>query len=110
MMARQQLFQNSMISCLLFSATVKADFDSAYQAFQAGDYETALHEFRLQAEQGEVAAQDNLGVIYQLGNGVRLDDKEGFEMVYPSGAAGDARSAISLRSHARSWQRGLSGL
>lgn len=39
------------------------DFKASLSAYDNGDYVTALREFRLLAEQGDAAAQYNLGVI-----------------------------------------------
>jgi TPR repeat protein len=46
------------------------DFDKGLEAFQAGDYETALQEWRPLAEQGNASAQNNLGNMYDYGDGV----------------------------------------
>ena len=42
----------------------------------AGDYATALREWRPFAEQGNASAQFNLGVMYGNGQGVTLDYAE----------------------------------
>jgi TPR repeat protein len=46
-----------------------ADFDKGYAAAQRGDYSTALSEWMPLAEQGNVSAQYNLGVMYENGTG-----------------------------------------
>ncbi len=50
---------------------------SSYQegcdAYERGDYDTALKEFRLLAERGNEAAQANLGFMYAKGQGVPQD-------------------------------------
>ena len=46
-----------------------ADFQKGVEAFQKGDYATALREWRPLAEQGLAAAQFNLGVMY-TGRGI----------------------------------------
>ncbi len=47
---------------------------SSYQvgcdAYERGDYDTALKEFRPLAEQGHTEAQWSLGVMYERGRGV----------------------------------------
>ncbi len=45
-------------------------------AYQRGDYATALRLLRPLAEQGDAAAQNNLGVISANGRGVPQDDAE----------------------------------
>lgn len=62
---------------LVLSAAVKAqDFDAGLEAARAGDYATALAEWRPLAEQGNVNAQHNLGVMYDFGRGVPQDVAE----------------------------------
>ena len=48
-------------------------WDEAVEAYDRGDYETALHEFRALAEQGDADAQRNLGTMYHEGQGVPQD-------------------------------------
>jgi TPR repeat protein len=52
------------------------DFLEGLAAAQAGDYETALQEWRPLAEQGNASAQLNLGLMYENGNGVMQDYAE----------------------------------
>ena len=52
------------------------DFDEGFAAYQREDYVTALKEWRSLAEQGNAAAQCNLGMMYQCGQGVAQDSKE----------------------------------
>jgi len=50
-----------------------ADFSVGYEAYQCGDYATALRIFRQLADQGDASAQFNLGLIYDKGQGVPQD-------------------------------------
>ena len=52
------------------------DFDVGLDAARAGDYATALREWKPLAEQGNVRAQSNLGVMYADGRGVAQNDTE----------------------------------
>ena len=52
-----------------------ADFQKGFDAYQSGDYATALREWRPLAEQGFAPAQSNLGLLYDNGRGVSQDDK-----------------------------------
>ena len=61
------------VSCLLLSANVAADFDNGLAAAQAGDFETALREFKPLAEEGRPDAQLYLGTMYNSGYGVIQD-------------------------------------
>ena len=62
---------------LLFGngVAVAADFDKGLKAAQSGDFKTALIEWTPLAEQGDVDAQYNLGVIYDNGYGVPQNDR-----------------------------------
>src|SRR5438034_5667631 len=51
-------------------AWAEADFQKGLAAYKAGDFATALKEWRPLAEQGLAKAQHNLGVIYYNGHGV----------------------------------------
>ena len=52
-----------------------ADYYKGVFAAQSGDYATALREWTPLAEQGDAAAQFNLGILYRLGKGLPQDDK-----------------------------------
>ena len=62
---------------LLGSAGVSesADFQKGLTAAQSGDFATALREWKPLAEQGDSAAQRNLGLMYDNGQGVPQNDK-----------------------------------
>ncbi len=61
---------------LLVAAPAWADFEAGMEAYDRGDYATALKEWRPLAEQGIARAQSNLGSMYEYGEGVPQDDKE----------------------------------
>ena len=52
------------------------DYQAAENAYNRGDYETALKKFLPLAEQGNASAQYNLGVMYANGRGVPQDYAE----------------------------------
>ena len=60
----------------LYAQALAADFQTGWQAYESGDYATALREFRPLAEQGIAEAQYNLGLMYAAGEGVPKDDAE----------------------------------
>ena len=66
----------TIILSFLFSSSVFADFEAGDDAYEAGDYATAIKEFKVAAEQGHVDAQYNLGVMYQFGYGVSQNHEE----------------------------------
>lgn len=53
-----------------------ADYQKGLDAAKRGDYATALKEWKPLAEQGETAAQFNLGVMYAKGDGVDRNIQE----------------------------------
>ena len=64
--------RNILVGCWLYAAAGPAwcGLDEAVAAYQTGNYAAALAEFRLLAEQGDAAAQYNLAVMYEHGEGV----------------------------------------
>ena len=50
-----------------------ADFETGMDAYQRGNYVTALSEWRPLAEQGDPSAQFYLGMLYEKGAGVPQD-------------------------------------
>lgn len=65
------------IALILFSAITAvsaADFMQGVEAYTRGDYPAALAEFNTLAEQGHLDAQNNLGVMYNTGKGVKQDN------------------------------------
>ncbi len=49
------------------------EYEKGWEAFNAGDYATALHEWRDSADQVLARAQTALGKMYQEGQGVAQD-------------------------------------
>jgi hypothetical protein len=66
------------ITLLLGSVSVATaqNFQKGFDAYNAGDYQTALREWRPLAEQGDAAAQYNLALVYMGGEGVPQDYAE----------------------------------
>jgi len=61
---------------LMLAPPVLADFQAGLDAYERGDYGTALKEFRPLAEQGVAVAQFTLGGMYDKGHGVPQDYQE----------------------------------
>jgi len=65
-----------LIAIALFVGSLTAhaaDYSVGYEAYQRGDYATALRIMREHAEQGEAKAQSVLGFMYDNGQGVAQD-------------------------------------
>ena len=65
-----------LFSLLLGVPSYSADFNKGLTAAQSGDFATALKEWKPLAEEGNAAAQNNLGLMYHNGWGVPQDYKE----------------------------------
>ena len=50
-----------------------ADYKKGYAAYESGDFATALREWTSLAKQGNANAQNNLGGMYAIGQGVIRD-------------------------------------
>jgi uncharacterized protein len=66
----------AMLLVLAPLPSVAQDFMAGLWAFTERDYATALRNWKPLAEQGEVEAQDNLGLMYEEGYGVLQDYAE----------------------------------
>ena len=60
-------------SCVLAGLLFAADFELGKQAFEKGDYATALKEWQPLAEEGLPFAAYNVGLLYAKGQGVKAD-------------------------------------
>ena len=65
-----------LFSLFLGASSYSADFNKGLTAAQSGDFATALKEWKPLAEEGNAAAQNNLGLMYHNGWGVPQDYKE----------------------------------
>ena len=76
------------------AAPAWAGFDEGVAAYQRGDYATALREWRPLANQGNAAAQSNLGRMYEAGKGVPQYYAQAMTPIaYDSGASLEAMQA-----------------
>ena len=64
---------------LLFGTPAFADFQKGLAAYEKGDYATVLKEWKPIAEQGDAAAQFELGIMYDYGKGVTQDYNAAFK-------------------------------
>ena len=80
----------------LSSPVVAQDFQKGFAAYNAGDYATALQEWKPLAEAGDEVAQSNLGVMYGNGQGVVQDYKEAVKWYRLSAEQGYASAQYNL--------------
>ena len=69
------LLMVSLLTCA-GGVAIAQDLDAGLKAAQAGDFQTALKEWKPLADQGHADAQFFLGVMYADGRGVPEDDAE----------------------------------
>ena len=74
---------------MLCMPAVAQDLGKGAEAYDNGDYATALREFRPLADQGTALAQFNLGFMYEYGDGVPQDLVEAHKWYNLSASRGD---------------------
>ena len=87
----------SIVALMLTPAMGAAqDFDAGVAAYNAGDYVTAVQEWRPLAEQGDASAQSNLGWMYANGHGVAQDHAEAAMWYLLAAEQGNATAQFNL--------------
>ena len=76
--------------------SVSQDFEKGGDAFERGDYATALREWTPLAEQGDADAQYNLGLMYEQGWGVSQDYRTAVKWYTLAAGQGDAVAQYNL--------------
>ena len=62
-----------ILSMVCFVLPAWADYQAGMDAYNRGDFATALREWRPLAEQGDAKAQFSFGLLYENGDGVPRD-------------------------------------
>ena len=85
-------------ACLLVAAPgpARADFAAGSQAYDAGDYDEALAQWREAAEAGDTRAQVAIAGLYHFGEGVPQDDAEAARWYRRAARRGNADAQQSL--------------
>ena len=81
---------------LAVTSVAAADFDAGMRAYNRGDYASAFREFRALAEQGHASAQNNLGYMYDNGEGVPEDDRQAVFWYRKAAEQGNAEAQNNL--------------
>src|SRR5690606_1428943 len=74
----------------------QAGFDEAVAAYDRGDFAEAVRLWTPLARKGDVAAQFNLGLIYEKGRGVPADAARAAQYYLSAAESGHAKSAYNL--------------
>jgi TPR repeat protein len=90
---------------LLFSATSwSADFAIGQDAYECGDYQTALTEWQPLAEEGRADGQFGMGLLYANGFGVPSDNDQALKWYQLAAENGHADAQYNLAvMHANGW-------
>ena len=73
-----------------------ADYDTAYQSYQAGDYREAARDFKRLAQKGDGRSQYLLGLLYLNGQGVDKATERGIDWLKRSAQNGHYLAAVEL--------------
>jgi TPR repeat protein len=84
------------IAGLAFIGGAAADGVAGFEAYEKGDYATALKEFLPLAESGQTSAEAAVGQMYFEGKGVKPDMKEAARWLEPAASKGNARAQFLL--------------
>jgi len=96
-MKNLNIISAAFISVVMLATSAFAqDFQKGWDAYEAGDYATALQEFRPLAEQGDASAQNNLGFMYYKGQGVPQDNTEAVKLYRLAAEQGYAKAQYNL--------------
>lgn len=90
-------------SIICLAASAWADLKIGTDAYNSGDYATALSEWRSLAEQGDAISQHNLGLMYFKGHGVPQDYAQARHWWKKAAAQGQAEAQLAL---AQMYERG----
>ena len=85
-----------LLTLLVGNPAFSADFQKGWTAAKSGDYATALREWTPLAEQGHAGAQNNLGLMYDNGEGVPQDDKTAVKWYRLAAEQGNANAQTNL--------------
>ena len=73
-----------------------SDWATAKVAYDRGDYTTALRFYRHMASEGDVRAQDTLGLMYENARGVRQDYVAAMQWYRKAAEQGDPAAQFNL--------------
>ena len=85
-------------------SSARADFEAGLQAYDAGDYATAIAEWQPLADQGNLEAQFGMGIIYENGRGIGRDNTQAAEWYTLAAEGGHPGAQFNLGNM---YQQGL---
>lgn len=93
-----------VLPLILSPSSWGADFNKGQQAYNSGDYQTALTEWQPLAEANNADAQFGMGLLYANGFGVALDDDQALKWYLLAAEQNHADAQVNLAvMHANGW-------
>ena len=94
----------AVLPLFLSSISWSADFATGQEAYDSGDYETALTEWQPLADAGDADGQFGMGLLYGNGFGVALDDEQALKWYGLAAGQGHAEAQCNLAvMYANGW-------
>lgn len=92
------------VPLILSSGVWGADFAKGQDAYNSGNYETAIMEWQPIAQEGDAGGQFGMGLLYANGFGVALDDDQAINWYLAAAEQGHAEAQCNLAvMHANGW-------
>jgi len=100
----RNLIRCATATAFLFAAAAVADVEKGLDAYDMGDYETAMAECLPLAEDGNAEAQFCVGQMYANGFGVMMDDAAALKWYGLAATGGSSKAQFQLGvMHANGW-------
>ncbi len=94
----------AVLPLILSSSSWSADFAKGQEAYNSGDYHTAITEWQPLAEEGNADGQFGMALLYANGFGVPLDDDQALKWYRSAAEQGHAEAQCNLAvMHANGW-------
>lgn len=84
------------LAAVALAAPASADTKAGVDAWERGDYKTAVDQWRAAAAGGDADAQFNLGQAYKLGRGVPVDTQKAEDLYRQAAGRGHSQAADNL--------------
>ena len=106
MIRRSSIVAATLISLAMVTVAHAGDLLTGVEAHDRGDFSAALREWRPLAEQGHAGAQNNLGLMYNNGQGVPEDYVQAYAWYNIAAAQGHDHAENNKKLIAESMTRG----
>jgi hypothetical protein len=84
---------------LISASPAQADYAAGCTAYDSGDFQQALKEWKPAAEQGDAKSQFRLGCLYTYGQGVKVDHAQALRWYRQAAEQGDPDAQNNLGGH-----------